>query len=514
MFDTPLMRRLVAPLRRGRRFWVTFGLWWLGITTSLVSGWILLNFGPLELSQFIYHVVNMVEVAKPMGAWFIVFSALGLVVGPIAASFGLAVLSERYRLARTEADVTKVRPGWSTVPQVVLSSALIPAILAGVGSPVFASTVGVFSFIGNAKSSPLLERYYDFPDTVYQPEKPTNLVMIYVESLENTYRDESLWGTNLLGSLDQATAGWMEFPEFREVRGTGWTIAGIVASQCGVLLKDENPLDIRQLFGKNSINRIGERADEFMPGITCMGDILDEAGYRNHFLGGADPEFAGKGKFLADHGFDVVKGLPTWEAMGETNFSKWGLYDDRLLDYARAELDYLHAQGEPFNLTVLTVDTHRPEGHISPTCAKRGVEDLPGIIECTSDMLADFVGYMRAKGYLEDTAVVITGDHLTMPNSVQDDIDQAPSRTIYNRFWSPEPVAPNRDEFLHFSMMPTVLDILGFDYPGNEMALGVSGVGVLEPGDLDFYHLPDLDDQLRRPSPLYEEFWGSSQGPS
>jgi hypothetical protein len=56
-------------------------------------------------------------------------------------------------------------------------------------------------------------------------------------------------------------------------------------------------------------------------------------------------------------------------------------------------------------------------------------------------------------------------------------------------------------------MLPTVLDMMGFDYPGNEMALGVSGVGVSDPRKFTIYDVRNLDDQLRRPSELYNVFW-------
>jgi phosphoglycerol transferase len=499
-------------LKRPLAFYARVALWWAGIGSLVVTLWVSANFGQLELAQFLYHVVNLFEVIRPMGFWFVVFSAFVLILGPLFLSWWLASLAYP---SRTEAaDSAKdSRLGWGRV-RAALTSILVPTLVLGVASPAMASTVGVFSFISNSKPSTFVEQFYQAPDYIGQPQQPTNLVMIYVESLENTYRDEGLWGENLLDSLDRATEGWMEFSNFREVRGTGWTIAGIVASQCGVLLKDENPLNLRQFFGKNSINRIGENVDEFMPGITCLGDVLDEAGYANHFLGGADLEFAGKGKFFEGHGFDVVKGVDYWEALGETEFSKWGLYDDALLEHAKAELDSLHEAGRPFNLTVLTVDTHRPEGHISPTCAAQGVEEFTGVVECTSDLLADFVNHMAQKGYLDDTAVVITGDHLTMPNVVQDTIDLEPQRTIYNRMWTPLTVGQNREQMMHFSVMPTVLDMLGFTFPGSEMALGVSGVGPLDPGDLTIYTMKDLDDQLRRPSELYDVFWGSSQGPS
>jgi len=388
---------------------------------------------------------------------------------------------------------------------------LVPALVLGVASPAFATNVGMVSFIQNSVPSTFIESFYEFPEDIQAPQEQLNVVMIYVESLENTYRNPELWGENLLDTLDAATNDWVTFENFEEVRGTGWTIAGLVASQCGVLLKEDNQFDIRQQLGLKSINRIGEQVDSFMPGITCLGDILSEAGYANHFVGGADPEFAGKGKFFQEHGYDSVKGRPHWESVGETNFTKWGLHDDDLLRHAKTELDQLHAAEKPFNLTVLTVDTHRPEGHLSETCERKGAEDLPGIVACTSDLLADFLGYMENKGYLEDTVVVVTGDHLSMPNVVQDTMDLEPNRTIYNRFWSPRGAEANRPDFYHFSMLPTVLDMMGFEYPGTELALGVSGVGIRDLGKYTIYDVGNLDEQLRRPSELYDIFWDTKE---
>lgn len=506
---------------------MVFALWWLATTIVVLNVWIVNNFGVLELDQFVYHVVNLGEVIEPMSPGFVVLSGLALFGLPTAVGV-MAVLANRARVTRFPAEilyrfVEKAPRAPRSLRRLVagveiaLVSVLIPGLVLGVATPALAHSVGVFSFVQNSQPSRFIESFYEFPEVLGAPQKPVNLVMIYVESLENTYRDEALWGENLLDSLDEATADWATFPEFREVRGTGWTIAGIVASQCGVLLKEENSFDIAQQLGLKSINRIGERVDEFMPGITCLGDVLDDAGYRNVFLGGADPEFAGKGKFLAEHGYHRILGQPYWEMMGETEFTKWGLHDDDLLRHAKKQLTALHEAGDPFNLTVLTVDTHRPEGHLSSTCALKGAEDLPGIVACTSDLLADFVGFMERNGYLENTAVVITGDHLTMPNSVQDIIDQEPDRTIYNRFYSPRPIEPNRDELMHFSMFPTVLDMLGFTYPGDGVALGISGVKPLADEGFTIYDVEDLDDRLRRPSELYEVFWGvenssSSQG--
>ena len=499
--------------------WVSalvFAAWWLAAMITIVNAWVVWNFGQLELPQFIYHIVNIVEVIKPMSIDFVIASAIAIILGPVAIGVLGVKLTRRLILGAKQVFSAHV-DARHDAPRPLLRSRvlspglpvglLVPAIVLGLTTPAFAVNVGVVSFFQNSKPSNFIESFYEFPENIEQPEQPLNLVMIYVESLENTYRNPELWGENLLDSLDYETREWESFPDFQEVRGTGWTIAGLVASQCGVLLKEENQFDIRQQLGLKSINRIGERVDAFMPGITCLGDILADAGYANHFLGGADPEFAGKGKFFDEHGYRSVKGLPYWESIGETEFTKWGLHDDDLLRHAKRELDTLHAADQPFNMTVLTVDTHRPEGHLSPTCERRGADGLPDIVACTSDLLADFVRYMDKKGYLEDTVVVITGDHLSMPNAVQDTMDLEPHRTIYNKFWSPLGFEPNRSEFYHFSMLPTVLDMMGFDYPGNEMALGVSGVGESDPRKFTIYDVRNLDDQLRRPSELYNVFW-------
>lgn len=495
---------------------IAFALWWLATLIAISNLWLIANFGPLELPQFVYHVVNVREVIQPLGTGFIALTVIAVIVAPLGVGLLGALATRRLILGARSLFAPHVyarahRPaltlGRSLRAPGFAVGLLVPALVLGVATPAFALNIGVVSFVESSAPTRFIEGFYQFPTDIHQPERPLNVVVIYVESLENTYRNTDLWGENLMDSLDRETADWVTFPNFREVRGTGWTIAGLVASQCGVLLKEENQFDLRQQLGLASINRIGENVDSFMPGITCLGDILSDAGYSNHFIGGADPEFAGKGKFFEEHGYDSVKGRPYWESIGETEFTKWGLNDDLLLGYAKRELDELHAQGEPFNLTVLTVDTHRPEGHLSATCERKGAQDLPGIVACTSDLLADFVSHMDRNGYLEDTVVVITGDHLSMPNAVQDIMDLEPNRTIDNRFWSPLAMESNRPEFYHFSMLPTVLQMMGFDFPGSEMALGVSGVGDINFGRYTIYDVPDLDDQLRRPSELYNVFW-------
>ncbi|REM04448.1 phosphoglycerol transferase I, partial [Mycobacterium tuberculosis] len=97
---------------------------------------------------------------------------------------------------------------------------------------------------------------------------------------------------------------------------------------------------------------------------VCLGDYLKQQGYTNHYLGGANGQFAGKGQFLATHGFDTVDDLAWFKKQKITraHFSPWGVHDDVLLDKAYDRFVQLSRKGEPFMLTTLTMDTHHPAG--------------------------------------------------------------------------------------------------------------------------------------------------------
>ena len=71
----------------------------------------------------------------------------------------------------------------------------------------------------------------------------------------------------------------------------------MAASQCGVPL-------FTPIASQNSMSGV----DKFMPLAKCAGDILNDAGYELHYMGGADTEFGGKGKFYATHGFSSIEG--------------------------------------------------------------------------------------------------------------------------------------------------------------------------------------------------------------
>lgn len=379
------------------------------------------------------------------------------------------------------------------------------AVLTG-GAATFFDRISFWEHLAARSYDGSIDAYYREPGLITAPAEPLNLVTIYVESLDDAYADPSIVGENLLRPLTRETSDWMEWESFEQDPGTGWTIASIVSTQCGFPLKSE-----AQDEGEVDGNAVGEQADRFLPGATCLGDILAERGYRSVFLGGADPAFAGKGKFLREHGYDEVLGLPEWRRAGETDLNSWGLSDAPLLDQARVELDELRAAGEPFHLTVLTVDTHEP-GFVGDECDIEHEKPMGSAVQCTAEELASFLDDLESDGVLDDTAVVVMGDHLAMTGASSDFADELAGRqdrTVFHRVWTPLDLEPERDRIDHVSMLPTTLRLMGFRFPGDRLGLGVSGVDEV-PSEGTMYELdePERDVLLEAPSTeIYERFW-------
>jgi len=375
----------------------------------------------------------------------------------------------------------------------------LPLILLLVGTIFFLTKVAFWSYLDNFKTGSFIEENYIYPINISVPDKKRNLVLVYVESLENTYSNKKIFNEDLLFSINNKTSNALSFKNFKQNLGTGFTMGGIVSSQCGIPLK--------QIFLFNG-NAQGSKVRNFLPGATCLGDILKEHGYTNIFMGGASHSFAGKGKFLSEHGYTEIYGAKEWRQLGEKNFNGWGLYDDDLFKQAKKRISELEKQKAPYNLTMLTVDTHHPSGFISETCRQKGIKDFIGIVKCTSDLLSDFVTFMSVNGYLENTNLVIMGDHLSMVNSVYKELKKERKRTIFNRFIVPKDLVKNRDQIYHYSIFPTILYSLGFRFENNRLALGASGFGDLDQDfELNKFSLGEIRKLLSKHSPIYLKLW-------
>lgn len=271
------------------------------------------------------------------------------------------------------------------------------------------------------------DRYYARPHALTTGKPARNLVLIYAESLERTYFDESRF-PGLIQGLRQLERDSVSFTAIRQLPGTGWTIAGMVASQCGL-----------PLFSPSHGNALSGM-DRFLPAATCLGDLLHHRGYHLAYYGGASLEFAGKGNFYQTHQFDEVKGRRELlaEIPDKRYQSGWGLFDDTLFDLAYRRFEELSATGERFALFLLTLDTHHPEGHPSRSCSgiryRDGTNPILNAVACSDFLISRFVERIRQSPFRDDTVVVVMSDHLAMRNTAWDRLISGPRSNLFMIF--------------------------------------------------------------------------------
>lgn len=468
----------------------------------LCSGlWIASTFGDIEYAQFAFVLEGGAEGVAGAGTTALIdFIVLCLVVPVVIVALAVAV---GRRATRRPVHAVGTGARNALAPLGVLACSVL-----ALGGVTFFESIGFRDHLAAATYEGSIDAYYVEPSLVSAPDRPLNLIVIYLESFDDAYSDPDVVGENLLAPLTRATDEWMRWDSFVQQPGTGWTIAGIVATQCGIPLKSAE-LDSGEFDG----NEVGEAAERFLPGARCLGDVLDEQGYRSVFLGGADASFAGKGAFLREHGYQEVIDERVLRSRGETEFSSWGLYDDRLFEQARDELEQLRLAGEPYNLTILTLDTHEP-GLVGPGCEAQGRPAMRAAVRCTADVVADFIEDLEDDGVLADTAVVLMGDHLAMlgaQSEFREELGGVADRSIFHRVWSPLPLEPVDGSIDHFSMFPTMLRILGMDFPERRLGLGLSAV---DEGTTarSLYELTENEQRRLLDAPstnIYERFWGA-----
>ena len=321
-----------------------------------------------------------------------------------------------------------------------------------------------------------------------------NLVYLYLESLERTYLDESLF-PGLAPNLQALEREARSFTDVRQLHGTGWTIGGMVASQCGLPLflpPDEEA---------------GDAAEDFLPGARCMGDVLRQAGYRLDFLGGASLAFAGKGAFYRSHGFSGVEGREelTGRLADPDYQSGWGIHDDSLFGFAALRYQGLAASGQPFGLFLLTLDTHR-NGHESAWCEDvhygEGEDAILNAVHCTDRQVGAFVDAIRHGPGGDDTLIVIASDHLAMRNESWDRLQRGTRRNLLlvldpagTAAWDNRPAST-------LDAAPTILSLMGL----KTAALGL-GRDLGAPAPTLVEAMPDANGFLERQRSFVLPLW-------
>ena len=329
------------------------------------------------------------------------------------------------------------------------------------------------------ETSTIYEERYIAPEKVNItfPESKRNLIFIYLESMETTYASVDAGGgkpDNYIPELVDLANEYVNISNTDTLggavpcAGTGWTVAALLSTTSGVTYKlpgDGNSAD---------------RYAEFLPGLCTLGDILQNQGYKNYFMCGSEAEFAGRDVYFKKHGNYEIMDYNYAKDSGfipEDYYVYWGIEDWKLYELAKQELNKIGHSEENFNFTMLTVDTHTPEGYICELCENKYENQYANAIACSSKQTYEFVKWIQQQEWYENTTVILLGDHNSMKADFWDDINGY-KRTTYNCFINlPESVdttnIKNR-KFNNLDIFPTVLASLGAQIEGNRIGLGVN----------------------------------------
>lgn len=394
------------------------------------------------------------------------------------------------------------------LPAFFRKSALVFAVaVLMMATEFFVSELDVIAYIDTVTTeSDFIEEHYVDPYTVELefPQKKRNLIYIFLESMESTYADVTAGGSITEDFIPELTALAKENTSFSNTDGIGgalsfngttWTAAAMVAQTCGVLVKVPLTAD----------NYGGE--DEFIPGVISIGEILEKQGYHQTLLLGSDASFAGRDSYFTQHGnYEIldINALKEAGRLPEDYEEWWGFEDRKLFAYAKEELLRLSEEEEPFNFTMLTADTHFPDGYSCPLCEDAHQEQYANVLSCSSRQVAELVDWIKEQPFYKNTTIIICGDHLTMDPEFLDEIDENYERTIYNCIINApiEPVCEENRQFGTFDMFPTTLAALGVRIEGERLGLGTNLFSE-EQTLTEQYGFRMLDEELQKNSVFY-----------
>jgi len=324
--------------------------------------------------------------------------------------------------------------------------------------------------------STIYEQHYVDPRsvTITAPAEKKNLLWIYLESMETTYSSPAEGGKqahNYIPNLTALARENLSFSNTDNLGGfhadarTGWTMAAMFATSAGIPFSF--PVSANSMYQHTT----------FAPNVTALGDILEEQGYRNVFCCGSDAEFGGRSNYLSQHGNYAFMDLFAAREAGYVDpdyYVWWGFEDQILYEIAKQELTKLAAGEQPFNFTMLTVDTHHIDGYVCPLCEDTYPQITANVVACADRQVQQFLDWCEEQPFYEDTLIVVTGDHARMDTALVEGLDMY-ERPIYNCFIHAEKSAEGRDTFRDFAsvdLFPTVLSAMGYDIEGDRLGLG------------------------------------------
>ncbi|MDO4804391.1 MAG: sulfatase-like hydrolase/transferase [Lachnospiraceae bacterium] len=338
-------------------------------------------------------------------------------------------------------------------------------------------------------TSSFIEDNYVDPNSVALtfPKTKRNLIFIYLESVEMTFADKENGGGFAFNCIPELTKLAQKYEDFSGTSdklngghvepGTTFTMGGMFGMTSGL------PLQVglkAQIMDKRGAMNEMYTQEHFFPGITTLGDILADAGYHNVLFIGSDAKFGGRKLYFTEHGDYEIDDFAyavnrNWLTDKENS---WGYSDWRLFLQAKERLKELTAEDKPFNLTLLTVDTHFEDGIRCQYCKY----EYPGngyadVYSCSSRQIDEFVSWCQEQDWYDDTTIVLSGDHLTMDSDFCKLVDGNYPRKTYTCYINADTElsdAERKRDYTTLDNFPTTLAAMGVKIEGERLGLGTN----------------------------------------
>ena len=372
--------------------------------------------------------------------------------------------------------------------------------------------------VSQKKESHFIEQNYVDPRTtkITFPEQKRNLIYIYLESMESTFASKEDGGGLDFNCIPELTKLAEENTNFSDsdklgggypAYGGTWTMAGIFSQTSGIPIKNSEQTD--------DVNATLAEQSSFSSQARNLEDIFADEGYNQCFMIGSDATFGGRRAYFESHGKGQTEicDYNTAKENGqipEDYYVWWGYEDQKLFANAQEKLTELSSKDEPFNFTMLTVDTHFEDGYVCEQCQNEfGDNQYANVMACSSRQVDAFVKWIQQQPFYENTTIVISGDHLTMDSDFCNDVSEDYERSVYNVFINlPEGLDTSFEkthsrEFATLDMFPTTLAAMGVTIEGDRLALGVNLFSD-EQTLTEQYGRKGLDKELMKKSKFYD----------
>ena len=469
---------------------------------TVTINWLYDTFGHLSLDEIIFHLkVPMEGTNTSLIFQFIKECLLKIAVPTFALAFVLIYpMLRNIKFLENEIHTSEKRR------TMIISLSISIIVLIGSTYKIVEATDIKDYVINQLDNSKFIANEYVRPEelNIQFPEGKRNLIYIFLESMESTYYskdDGGLSDEDLIPEISKLAKDNINFSNTENLGGahslygTTWTVGAMSAQTAGVPLKisiDDNSL--------------GEYST-FLGGAYSIGQILENNGYHNFLLLGSDATFGGRKNLFQQHGNYEIWDFET--AMAENKVTEkiwWGYTDDLLFEFAKEKITQLSEKEEPFNFTMLTVDTHFPEGYECKDCENKWDEQYKNVISCSSKRVGEFVEWIKEQEFYKNTTIVIVGDHLTMQSDffeIEDgqEYDKTVVSVIINS--AVESNNTKNRQYSTMDMYPTTLAALGVTIEGDRMALGTNLFSD-EQTLIEKYGIEYVNEELKKTSKFYD----------